>query len=62
MKPLSGSESLTMVAPTSRMSKHDKIVDVNHVHDSLPHVRVHRSVLKATAQQHEMHLTGDFTS
>ena len=40
--------------------KHGKEVDVNHLHVSLSHA--HASVLKATAKQHGIRLTGELVS
>ena len=37
--------------------KHGKEVDINHLHVSLAHA--HASVLKATAKQHGIRLTGE---
>ena len=40
--------------------KHGKEVDINHLHGSLAHA--HASVLKATAKQHGIRLTGELVS
>ena len=64
-KPPPRSESrigtpLAATALTPGPLKHGKEVDINHLHVSLP--RAHASVLKATAKQHGIRLTGELVS
>ena len=47
-------------ALTPGLLKHGKEVGINHLHVSLAHA--HASVLKATAKQHEIRLTGELVS
>ena len=51
---------LAAAALTPGPLKHGKEVDINHLHVSLAHA--HASVLKATAKQHGIHLTGELVS
>ena len=51
---------LGAVALISGPLKHGKGVDINHLHVSLAHA--HASVLKATAKQHGIRLTGELVS
>ena len=48
---------LATAALTPRPLKHGKELDINHLHVSLAHV--HASVLKASAKQHGIRLTGE---
>ena len=51
---------LAAAALTPGPLKHGKEVDINHLHVSLAHA--HASVLKATAKQHGIRLTGELVS
>ena len=51
---------LAAAALTPGSIKHGKEVDINHLHISLAHA--HANVLKATAKQHGIHLTGELVS
>ena len=48
---------LAAAAPTPGLLKHGTKVDIYHFHASLAHT--HASVLKVTAKQHGIHLTGE---
>ena len=54
------STPLAAAALTPGQLKHGKEVDINHLHVSLAHA--HASVLKATAKQHGIRLTGELVS
>ena len=51
---------LVAAALTPGPQKHDKEVDINHLHVSLAHA--HTSILKATAKEHGIRLTGELVS
>ena len=55
-----GTPPLAAAALIPRPLKHGKEVDINHLHVSLAHA--HASVLKATAKQHGIRLTGELVS
>ena len=54
------STPLAAAALTPGPRKHGKEVDINHLHVSLAHT--HASVLKATAKEHGIRLTGELVS
>jgi len=54
------SEKVAVAALTPGKLKHAKVIDINHFHVSLAHA--HASVLKATAEQHGVRLTGELIS